>query len=198
MNIGVMVEGDGEVEAIPLLLRKILHHSQVFDVEVSRPIRVGGLDRILNGALFPKQLEYACSDPDALGLLITADCDDGCVLQKREMLVQRVLNIVGVTPRVPIDIVLFNREYESLFLSQADILEAGTQFFRPDNAADLVTNWETYRDAKGRVKSSIQDFSYKESRDQGKLTAHLNIDDLSSRHRAGRKLMGAVETMLYS
>ena len=197
MNIGLMVEGDGEVEALAVLVRNILHRDAIYDVHVGKPMRVGGIDRILNGQLFPKQLEYACSDPQTLGILLTSDCDDGCVLESRAKLLARVTEICGEQPRVPVCVVLFNREFESLFLSQADILRDTTPYFRPDSAEQLVGTWETYRNAKGVVKAAIKEFSYKESRDQGKIAASLNIDQLGLRHRAGKRLLSAVESILY-
>lgn len=40
MTIQPIVEGRGEVEALPVLLRRILHEMEMWEVRVGRPIRV--------------------------------------------------------------------------------------------------------------------------------------------------------------
>jgi len=55
---------------------------------------------------------------------------------------------------------------------------------------------ETARGAKRLVRNAIKEFTYKESRDQVKLCAGLDIGLLEARHRAGRRVKSAIGQIL--
>ncbi len=89
-----IVEGDGEVAAVPLLLRNILHYHALCDWRVVRPKRVGSLHAL------KKNLErfiYLALHEEACGaILILLNLDDGC---PREELVQTPQSGGHVTPQ---------------------------------------------------------------------------------------------------
>lgn len=194
MHLGVMVEGQGEIESVPVVVRNILYAQGRYDVSVSRPMRVGGVHNLLNGEPFVRQFNYVANAPDNCGVLIVSDCDDGCPLEYRRRILDRIKRDCAKIDR-PVGLVLINREFESLFLSQADHLAATCDYFSPKDARTLVDTAQQVRNAKGVVKESISDFSYKESRDQVKLAARLDTT-LLHRHRAGRRLGDAVFQVL--
>lgn len=195
-NIGLAVEGHGDVDAIPVLVRSILANQSRFDISVAPAIRVGGTSAVLSGSRFPKQFRFLANDPANCGVIIALDADDECPLALRSKIIQRIASDVG-TSRVPVAVVLFNREYEALFLSQADIL-AGTyaSFHAGDEEMQAIANSESVRNCKGAVGRYLAELSYKEVRDQAKLTARLDVNLLGTRHRAGKRLVSAIQQVL--
>jgi len=79
-----LVEGKGEVKAVPALITKVLSDLNKWDWYVVPSIRVHGLDKLR------KQLEYylsiAVNSRNCGAILILIDLDDGCPKQEAEKL----------------------------------------------------------------------------------------------------------------
>jgi len=71
-----IVEGHGEKEAVPLLLRRILSSYEMWHWTVARPIQVGNLNKLK--MKLPSFIKYALKYKDCAGILIILDLDDGC------------------------------------------------------------------------------------------------------------------------
>ncbi len=71
-----IVEGDGDVQAVPLLLRRLLDYYQRWDWSVSRARKAGGVMRLKRD--LGRYLRYAQLEPDCGAVLVLVDLDDGC------------------------------------------------------------------------------------------------------------------------
>lgn len=110
-----IIEGQGEIEAVPTLLYKILHDLQQWQWQVDKPFRANSLGRLKKylGSLLHK----ASKRKDCGALLILLDLDDGCAVDTAKELAEKIrkLNLAQ-----PVAIVFAVREYEAwLFVTLA-------------------------------------------------------------------------------
>jgi len=184
MKIASIVEGDGEVASLPILLRRLAEWRTPEDYPiVLPPIRVRR-DRFLNrNEEFHRHLQLAAAKCGEDGwVLILLDADDDCPAVLGSDIFQRAQNCV---PHRPISVVLANREYEAWFIAAAESLNGCRGFvFNPDNAPEP----ETPRNAKGWIKSHISNGVYGETTEQPAFTARMDLQRAFERCRSFRKL----------
>lgn len=185
-----IVEGDGEVAALPILLRRIAEW-KVSDqyIEVPRPIRVRR-DQFLNREeVFNKQLQLAglkCGEAGEGWILILLDADDDCPVELAEVILRRAN---GVLPQHRISVVLANREYEGWFLAAAQSLD-GVRGLRIN---DAIAEPDSVRGAKEWLKLHHSERRYGEVTDQPALSAAMDLSLAYERSRSFRKLCVEVE-----
>ena len=114
--IASIVEGDGEVAALPILLRRLAAEwSPATLVKPLQPIRVRR-DRFLNkDEEFRRQLLLAAAKSGEDGwILIVLDADDDCPKTLGIEIVQRAQQHI---PHRKLSVVLANREFEAWFIA---------------------------------------------------------------------------------
>ena len=183
-TVVAIVEGDGEVSALPVLLRRINEWQtpQTY-VEISTPIRVRR-DRFLNrDEEFNRHLKFASRKCGEDGwVLVLLDADDDCPAELGQQILERANACV---PNTRVSVVLANREYEAWFIAAAESLDGHRGFvFNPDRHTDA----EVPRNAKGWVGACMQGGTYRETTDQPALSARLNLQLAYDRSRSFRKL----------
>lgn len=180
-----IVEGKGEVSAVPILARRILSHlrrEQRFEVDAERTICTNNGDRITEPYNAKRQLgieffvKIAANHKPA-GILVIVDAEERC--WKREEakltplgphLVARAAPIAG---RIPLGVVVANRMFESWFL--ADFHSLRSRGHLPKEAQ--YPAWRTPEargGCKGWMKSLLGD-SYSERNDQPNLAEHVSL-----------------------
>lgn len=183
--VASIVEGDGEVAALPVLLRRVGEWKtpETF-VDVLHPIKVYK-DRFLNRPEeFTRHLLLAAKKCGEGGwILILLDADDDCPAQKGAEIRARAVEVV---PHRPVAVVLANREYEAWFIAAAASLE-GFRSFRC-KANDAMANPEIPRNAKGWIGERIRDGVYRETSDQSAFSARIDLQLAFDRSRSFRKL----------
>ncbi len=185
INVVSIVEGDGEVAALPVLLRRIndwlLPRTQV---NIGRPIRVRR-DQFLNReAIFTKQLKLAAAlCPEPGWILILLDADDDC---PKELGATLQVKVNTVLPGRAVSIVLANREYEAWFLAAAASLDGRRGFVRPVQLPEA----EQIRAAKQWLSRQMPNRAYHEVLDQPALSAVMDLQEAHDNSRSFRKLCG--------
>ncbi len=179
-----IVEGDGEVAALPILLRRLgawLTPDSYTDVQL--PIRVRR-DRFLNkDADFRKFLGLASAKAgERSWILILLDADDDCPAKLGAQIVDRAH---AATPHRRISVVLAKREYEAWFLASADSLD-GKRGLSLDDA--VAVDPEVPRDAKGWLSKHMPSGRYREVTDQPAFSAVMDLQEARKRSRSFRKL----------
>jgi len=184
MAIASIVEGDGEVAALPVLLRR-LHawRTPSTPIDVLHPIRIRR-DRFLNREQeFRRHLLLAagkCGDDG--WIIVLLDADDDCPAELgREILTRARL----VVPHRQVSVVLANREYEAWFIAAAESLH-GARGFSFDPSEDR--NAELPRNAKGWVAKRMVGGTYREVTDQPAFSARMDLDEAFMFSRSFRKL----------
>jgi hypothetical protein len=188
MKIASIVEGDGEVEALPVLLRKLPLTTRNPYIDILKPLRVKR-DRFLNNMTeFNRFIEMAIGKASGGWVLILLDADDDCPAQKGNETRQK---INAQWPHARISLVFAKSEYEAWFICCADTLNGKHGFTYTDPVPE---NPENIRNAKGWVKQRMIGETYGEIRHLPKFTAHLDIETVRKRSRSFQKLYKEWET----
>src|ERR1051326_6172056 len=72
-----VVEGDGEIEAVPILLRRLIEQCSAFQIHVGRPIR-RKRSQLASREGLEIAIRSAKLDPQCASILILLDADDDC------------------------------------------------------------------------------------------------------------------------
>lgn len=170
-RIAVIAEGEGEVAAVPVLIRRIAGEGfGRWDVTVSSPHRrprnsltaAGGIERFVTLA--------TVKDPDTPGVLVIIDADDDCPAELGPTLQARA---EAARPDLRVSVVLANREFEAWFLAAAPSLR-GQRGLASDLAAHPAP--EQLRDCKRWLTVHRTDGGvYKPTVDQAALAAIVDL-----------------------
>ncbi|WPB56247.1 DUF4276 family protein [Xylophilus sp. GOD-11R] len=180
-----IVEGDGEVIALPILLRRISDKlTPEISALISPPIRVQK-DRFLNKPLeFRRHLLLAGAKAGGNGwILILLDADDDCPVKRGAEIASMASNILR---HRSISVVMANREYEAWFIAAAKSLDGHRNFILQRN--QIPADPDRPRNAKGWLAQQMGGRGYNETTDQPAFSARLNLDEAISSSRSFRKL----------
>ncbi|MYH30093.1 MAG: DUF4276 family protein [Acidobacteria bacterium] len=171
-SIVAIVEGHGEEEAVPILLRRIAEAvAPTADIEILPPIRVER-NRVVRPEELERVVELAARMVGTDGsILVLLDADDDCPAELGPGLLARAR---AARPDRAIRVVLAKAEYEAWFLA-ATVSIAGRHDIAED--AGPPDNPEGIRNAKGWLSGQMPvGRSYKPTRHQAALTDHFDLD----------------------
>ena len=171
-----VVEGDGDLVAVPELIRRVLHDKSRFDVNVCRPHKRGDLPKVLSR--FDDFYRTALLEGAAILWVIDYDCEN-CNDTVRDL---RLLKkkAAAVDANAAVEFVFMVQEYESLFLTDHETTRKVFTDIPPDFA--FPVDPESVRDAKGWLsKARPKGSAYKPTQHQQRLTAQLDLNRLRSR-----------------
>lgn len=185
MRVACIVEGSGEVAALPILLRRFPEwRGPEMYVDVQAPIRVKR-DRFLQKQEeFSRYLLLASSKcGDGGWVLVLLDADDDCPAALGAETLARAKEII---PDRSVSVVLANREYEAWFIGAATSLEGkhGLEL----RAGDADCDAEVPRDAKGWLTERMNGRAYGPVADQSAFSAQMDLELAFARCRSFRKL----------
>lgn len=189
-----IVEGHGELTAVPALIRRILFEKlQVFDFNVLPPYRVprskiGKFDRDLENAIRIGMLKVG---KNSGGVIIIADSDDDCPLELNQQFCDFCVN---KSIDFPVSFVLAHREYEAWFISCGEEMRGHAAIKLDAPSHDYP---ETIRGAKGFFNREIliDGYVYSETVDQAKFTNSIDLEVASLKCRSFRKLIKEIENL---
>lgn len=192
-TIYLIVEGDGEEEAAPVLARHLLYeYFQRFDFTF-KAYNAHGNSNIISPRRLEKILEVTRRTEGCVGVIVLLDaerehCD--CPPDWAYNLASRakVLDL-----QFPVAVVCACCEYESWFLWNLHTpiqnwLRPGISYEGDPEAECGAKGWLSRHMLSGNV--------YKETRDQAKMTGHLDILHTMERSRSFRRMAHAVEELL--
>lgn len=189
--IAPVVEGFGEVNALPRVLFRLAHDLSVTNLRVTTPFRSsrgkliapGGIERAVSAA--------ALQVTGPGGILVLIDADDDCPAQLGPRLLARAQN---ARSDKQISVVLAMREFESWYLASATSL-AGIHDF-PANLTGPHEP-ETVRGAKEWLTRNRPDGRpYKETADQAALASIFDITMARTNSVSFDKFCRDVEALL--
>ena len=174
VRLAAIVEGHGEVEAVPILVRRIAEGlDPVALVNVDPVLRVPAA-RLLKEGELERQVERAARKIQGRGgILILVDCDwdGGCPAIDGPDLLKRARN---ARADLPISVVLAKKEYEAWFIAAAESLR-GKRGLPQDILSDPSP--EDIRGAKEWLSHRMPEgLRYSETTDQPALTAVFDMD----------------------
>jgi hypothetical protein len=185
-----IVEGDGEVSAVPILLRRLLPELGVYTVQISRPIRQMRT-QLVQEANFRRAMRLASLREENRAILVLFDADDDCA---RDLVPQMNQWAAEETPSLPTAVVLARREYEAWFLAAIESLR-GKGHVREN--ATYPADPEARRGAKEALRKLMtKPFSYQETADQPVLSGSFELGQAYRRASSFRKLVREVCRLL--
>lgn len=180
MNLASIVEGHGEVGALPVLLRRIadtlgtpVHCPRPHRVKRQKVVQAGELERAL-------MLQSSRAGPGG-GVLVLLDADDDCAVTLARTLASRA----RASPRVRVEVVLAVREFESWFLTTPALSGRGVDLVGEDEDPDAV------RSPKSRMPQN-----YAVTVDQARFAALVDLERTALRSRSFLQLTRAVSRLV--
>ena len=182
--VASIVEGDGEVAALPILLRRLATEWEpVASVHPLPPIRVRRDKFLHKDDEFRRQLLLAAAKSGEKGwILIVLDADDDCPVNLGAEILQKARQHV---PHRRLSVVLANREFEAWFIAAAQSLNGVRGF---SVAPDEQVQAEIPRNAKGWMRERMRQGTYSEILDQPAFTARIDLRQAFDNSRSFRKL----------
>lgn len=185
-----IVEGQAEVQAVPVLLRRILDVLEAYHVQIARPFRVGRCKVVKKGEL-ERAIQYAMKDRENVeAILIVLDADDDCPAELGPDLARRVEMVAAGKPFA---VVLAKRELEAWFLGAKRSLR-GVRGMRPD--AESPPEPEGIRGAKEALSRNMAGKRYLGIDDQPALAAAMDLEAAQRRCASFDKLMRDVARLV--
>lgn len=192
MKIQPIVEGHGEVSAVPVLLSRLCDEAKAFSVEIGRPIR-RNLSDLMKKDGVQKAVMLALKQENCSAILIIFDSEDFCPKELAPEILSWAREAVYGTP---CEIVLAYREYETWFLASIESLRG--KYGIPRDAVPLP-NPESRRGAKEAIEEYMpRGYSYDETVDQPKFSAVFDMKLAYSRSRSFRKFVKSFGILISS
>ncbi len=189
-----VMEGYGEVNALALLLRRLLHEKFArYDINIgSGPegtVRASGRGQLEKD--LARSLRYARRKPDCAGILVLIDADTDCPLDLAENL-RRQCDASGVN--VPVEIVCAKEEYKVWFLASIDTVRIHANI---SSDRSPVTPVEEISSPKSWLTRNMPaGHSYKPTVHQEDLTACIDLQIAYEKSRSFRRLCHALEELV--
>ncbi len=189
MKIGAIVEGHGDVAAVPHLLRRVVSSmSPELWIDVLSPLRVPRTKLVKDGEL-ERAVEFIANKVGHGGrVLILVDADDDCPADLGPSLTARAR---AARADRTIEVVLAKFEYEAWFLASARSL-AGQRGLPSD--LEPPPDPESVRDAKRWLDERMRD-GYQETIDQPALSTMFSLEQAMAA-RSFRKLHQSVQRLI--
>lgn len=178
--ISCIVEGHGEIEALPVLLRRIAAWKNPdLNVKINRPARLPRGKILKLERDFERHLRLAAATSGPHGwILILFDSDGDCPGTLAEAVIAKANCLM---PHHRVSVVVAHSEYEAWFIagrSGLDLNKTEGDPIEPENI----------RDAKGWISSHMQGRHYDEILFQPRLSARMDMEAASASSRSFRKL----------
>jgi hypothetical protein len=191
VKIYPIVEGQGEVAALPVLLRRLMHeYAQCYEIQVGAPVRRKSSEFFREDTI-KKAVRLTTMQPDCSGVLIVFDGEDGCPVEWGAKVQAWAQSVAG---SVPCKTVVVYREYETWFLAAIESLRGNSGISKDAVAPE---NPESKRNAKGEIDRLMPfGLAYSSTVHQEKFSAAFNLSVAHQRSRSFRKLVKAVGELL--
>jgi hypothetical protein len=178
IRIGCIVEGHGEEESVPLLIRRIAGQlSLPTAVQVLPPYRARRDKLLKHGDTeLERAMELTARKVGAAGgILLLIDADDSCPAETAQLLLNRTR---AIHARIATAVVLAKKEFEAWFLATAESLRGKRGL--PD-LLEAPEHPEEIRGAKEWLSSRMPPHGYSPTLDQPSLTALFDINQARER-----------------
>jgi len=191
LNLGCIVEGHGEVAAVPVLLRRLQQeYAPSVPLSVLRPFRVGRYKLVKAGEL-ERVVELVARGLEPPGaVLVLIDAEDDCPKELAPKLLRRARQ---ARPDIPSGVVLAKHEFEAWFLAAIESL-SGRRGLSDELSA--VPDPEAIADAKKWLTRNMPGSrAYSETLDQPALAARFDLQLARQRSDSFDKCWREVERL---
>lgn len=185
-----IVEGHGEVEALPVLLRRLLDEAKAWTVPIGKPI-LQQRNTLVRKPSLVRAVDIARRQRACGAILIVFDGDEDC---PKELGPKVQGWATAAAAGLPCEVVLPHREYEAWFLAAIESLRTHA-LIRTDAAPH--PDPERPRGAKERLRERVAEgVAYSPTAHQARLSASLSLEHAYRRSRSFRKLTTSFGSLL--
>lgn len=185
MIIQPIVEGHGEIEAVPVLLRRLQIALGVYTFQIARPIR-RKRSELATEEQVRRSVRLALGTPECGAILVMLDSDDACPRDFAPMVQNWAQTEAGP---VQCEVVLPHREYEAWFIAAIESIR-GLRGVRLDAVSHPTP--EQVRNCKGALEERMEvGASYSPRVDQAAFTAQFDLRQAYVCCRSFRRLIKA-------
>lgn len=191
-NIVPIVEGHGEVDAVPILLDRWFKHRKYLNFQTSKYVVrapksaiVASLDeeRELGIELYIRRALMQSKKPD--GILVLIDADDECIARRgrpheQQLGPELLARALSEASHIPIGVVVADREFEAWYLA-AHMRLKQLGFFDPEVRFRAGFDFARPRDCKGQVGRCVG-HKYSETADQKKIATLISFRSYMCKH----------------
>lgn len=187
-KIQLIAEGDGDVLALPEIVRRILHANEIYDVQIAKPTHKRG-DILKVKSRFTDYLSAAAIENYPVLCVLDYDCKHcNDVIAEESNFATLASN---VRPDHPFRACFIVKEYESLFLWDAQAAKSVLPQIRFDYV--FPADPEQIRDAKGELSAAqASGWAYKPTVHQAALSKKIDLDILRTKSPSFVRLEKAV------
>lgn len=173
-----IVEGHGEKDAIPLLLRRLVHGKFQRWMTQFKPYNAHGRGNLTDPKRFDQILSRSLMERDLEAIIVVLDAENDC---PKDLAVKLADWVRQRNPQAPVAIVVANRCYEAWLLA-GHCWDKQPEAITPGMAKGLI----------GRKMGQ----PYKETINQTRLTAQMKIWKAYRHCRSFRRLVNAVRQLI--
>lgn len=179
------MEGHGEMEAVPVLLRRLQAEIGTYTFQIARPIR-RRRSELATEEQVRRSVRLALGTPECGGILIMLDSDDACPKDFAPLVQNWAQNESGL---IRCEVVLPHREYEAWFIAAIESIR-GIRGVRLDAGSHPAP--EEVRNCKGALEERMNaGSSYSPRVDQAALSAQFDLRQAHLCCRSFRRLVKA-------
>ncbi|WP_145951274.1 hypothetical protein [Micrococcus luteus] len=157
-HVGLVVEGAGDLGAVPIVLRNYLYSVNVYADILGKPVPFHGRDKAIAVNGIEGYVATAAYRPGCRGVMVVLDGEGDCVVERGAELLQRA----GGNVSIPIVVALADSCFESWMYASAETLEIGLDY--DENKSGL-----------GAIKNAIRPNSYTKPVWQPRLASKVDI-----------------------
>jgi len=180
-SIVPIVEGHSEVEAVPVLMRRLCDEWLKYPLEIGKPVRAKRHQIIKEGEL-ERRVILAMRRPNCRAILLILDADEDCPKDLAPSLLERVKRVAHDKL---VSVVLPKCELESWFIGSIESLRGVRGI---SSEACSPNSPETIRDAKGYLTREMEaNRHYVEVDDQPAFAAEFDINQAFNNCRSFKK-----------
>lgn len=200
LRVAVIVEGEGEVAAVPILLRRLWSELGGQHIEIlGPPIRrkrsefekQNQLEKAVGLAAIKLKHALASADP---GLVLVLFDRDPSELPPCHLGPQALQWASGAFSHLDIACVVANIEYETWFVAAAESL---TKYIQLDATEAVPSTPEEQRCGKNWIESRFRGPKYSETQDQPAMTAKMDLSQARTRSPSFDKLCRELEQRVH-
>lgn len=125
----MVVEGDGDRDAVPALIRRYFWSQEEFGINVGRGINTKGRSKMLRPGELERFIQLAASQRDTAAVLVVCDADDDAVCELGPEIIARCQ---AASPAVPVRACLAVREFENWALASHEAIAPAAELDLPD------------------------------------------------------------------
>lgn len=192
-SIIAIVEGHGEENAVPSLIRRILFERfGIYDIGIGESKVTKSKGRLIRK--LEEFIGHAVKD-GCSAILVLVDADEGCPVELASSLARRA---AAMNAQVPIAIVCAKSEYETWLICSLSESEGDgiRQNLGLQSSVVCPENAESIRNAKGWLTGQMpRNRAYNPTSDQDVLTHYIAIDLVLKKSRSFRRLCDAVREL---